>query len=287
VTYFGFLLLFVGVPFLGFAAVSWWDDRRGLKLPEPLTSWHPYRVIAGLAVVAVVYTTPWDNYLVASRVWWYDPALVTGIVIGYVPLEEYTFFVVQTLFTGLFTLLLLRRLPEARRIDSPRGAMRFRAITAGAVTAVWIASMLLLILSYRGEPWLQFRYLGLELGRALPPIMLQLIVGADILWRHRWATASAIGISWLYLSFADALAIRSGTWTINPEMSLPIFIGGVLPIEEAIFFLVTNVLLVFGLTLVLDQESEERVPAIVRRWLQQRKIAIQVRARETSKTDAP
>ena len=23
-----------------------------------------------------VYTTPWDNYLVATNVWWYDPALV-------------------------------------------------------------------------------------------------------------------------------------------------------------------------------------------------------------------
>jgi lycopene beta-cyclase len=287
VTYFGFLLLFVGAPLLGFAALSGWDDRRGVKLPEPLTSWHPYRVIAGLAVVALTYTTPWDNYLVASRVWWYDPALVTGIVIWYVPIEEYTFFVVQTLFTGLFTLFILRRLPEARRIGFPHSAVRFRVITTGATMAVWIASIVLLILSYRGEPWLQFRYLGLELGWALPPIMLQLIVGADILWRHRWAIGSATGISWLYLSFADALAIQSGTWTINPELSLPIFIGGVLPIEEAIFFLVTNVLVVFGLTLVLDQESEERVPAILRRRLQRRKIDIHSRVRAASKPDSP
>ena len=286
-TYFGFLLLFVGAPLLGFAALSWWDDRRGVKLPEPLTSRHPYRVIAGLAVVALTYTTPWDNYLVASRVWWYDPSLVTGIVIWYVPIEEYTFFVVQTLFTGLFTLFSsgdYRRLVASVPLTAQ---MRFRVITTGATMAVWIASMLLLILSYRGEPWLQFRYLGLELGWALPPIMLQLIVGADILWRHRWAIGSATGISWLYLSFADALAIQSGTWTINPELSLPIFIAGVLPIEEAIFFLVTNVLVVFGLTLVLDQESEQRVPANVRRWLQRRKIAIQSRVREASKPDSP
>ena len=36
-------------------------------------------------MIAVVYTTHWDNYLVATRVWWYDPALVSGIgVINYV-----------------------------------------------------------------------------------------------------------------------------------------------------------------------------------------------------------
>ena len=41
----------------------------------------------------------------------------------------------------------------------------------------------------------------------------------------------------LYLSAADALAISSGTWTISPPLSLGIYIGGVLPVEELLFFL--------------------------------------------------
>ena len=49
-------------------------------------------------LLALIYTTPWDNYLVANRVWWYDPALVTGITLAWVPLEEYAFFLLQTAF---------------------------------------------------------------------------------------------------------------------------------------------------------------------------------------------
>lgn len=64
--------------------------------------------LLGLVLIAVAYTTPWDNYLVATRVWFYNPSLVLGIILGYVPLEEYVFFIVQTLAVGLFAVWLWR-----------------------------------------------------------------------------------------------------------------------------------------------------------------------------------
>jgi hypothetical protein len=39
---------------------------------------------------------------------------------------------------------------------------------------------------------------------------------------------------------------------------LEIYLGGVLPVEEFIFFLVTNTLLVFGITLALARPSLEQ-----------------------------
>ena len=69
----------------------------------------------------------------------------------------------------------------------------------------------------------------------------------------------------IYLSFADALAIRSGTWMIDPAQSLQIYLGGVLPLEEFVFFLVTNVLIVLGMTLILAGESRERIRAFLSR----------------------
>lgn len=71
------------------------------------------RTVLGLLVImlaAVIYTTPWDNFLVANRVWYYDPQLVLNVILGYVPLEEYLFFILQTLLAGLFALWLWRRL---------------------------------------------------------------------------------------------------------------------------------------------------------------------------------
>ncbi|MEM6285424.1 MAG: lycopene cyclase domain-containing protein [Chloroflexota bacterium] len=273
-TYFGFLLLFVGIPIAILAILNWIDGKRGKTVPQTLTSWGAGTVIIGLIIVAVAYTTPWDNYLVATRVWWYDPDLVTGFVIGWVPIEEYTFFVVQTIMTGLLTVWLMRRMPVATE-TRPDNGLRFRQVATGITGVIWLASVVLLCLTFLfpNSFWRYGTYLALETSWGLLPILLQLIVGADLLWKHRYTVGIAILSTWLYLSGADFLAIQSGTWTINPEQSLPILIGGVLPIEEAIFFLITNVLVVFGMTLVMEQESEARIPAAARQWLQQRKAA--------------
>lgn len=97
-TYSQFLLFFV-LPPLG---VLLYILRQKLSRPTWL-------VLIALIVIAVAYTTPWDNYLVASRVWYYDPRLVLNIILGYVPVEEYAFFVLQTLVVGLFAVWLWRR----------------------------------------------------------------------------------------------------------------------------------------------------------------------------------
>lgn len=251
-TYFGFLLRFLVIPILLLGVLAWWDGRRGRNLPPSLRGQSFWLGLALMPIVALIYTTPWDNYLVATRVWWYKPDLVTGFVIGWVPIEEYTFFILQPIFTGLFLLALLRRLPHDPK---PAHQPRLRYGLAAAFGLLWLFMLGLFFLDYAPST-----YLGLTLGWALPPIIFQLFFGGDILWRHRWAVLTAIIIPTVYLSYADAVAIDGGTWTINPEQSFNIFLGGVLPIEEAIFFLVTNVLVVLGLTLFCAQESQGRVP---------------------------
>jgi len=111
-TYFGFLLRFLVPPIVILALLAWRDHAQGRRLPQSLTGFPAWIVLGAHVVVAVVYTTPWDNYLVANRIWWYDPDLVTGLTLGWVPIEEYTFFVLQTLLTGLWLLFLARRLKE-------------------------------------------------------------------------------------------------------------------------------------------------------------------------------
>ena len=64
--------------------------------------------VAVLAIIALVYTTPWDNAIVAMGVWSYDPSLIGGIVLGVVPLEEYLLFLLQTILSGLILLALMR-----------------------------------------------------------------------------------------------------------------------------------------------------------------------------------
>ena len=105
--------------------------------------------------------------------------------------------------------------------------------------------------------------MSLILSWALPPVMLQTAFGGDILWRHRKLIAAAVVPASLYLGAADSRAIRAGTWNISPRKTLGIDVIPHLPLEEFVFFCLTNLLLVFGVTLVMSKESERRLPV---RW---------------------
>ena len=250
-TYFGFLTIFLGLPLLFLGGLMTYDIRQKRRLPDTLRNWPPMVALATHVAVALIYTTPWDNYLVANRVWWYDPQLVTGIVWGWVPLEEYTFFVLQPLLTGLWLIGLARRVKPGPELGSDYGWVRLWLI--GLLGLLWLGLACILI-----ADWSPGTYLALELVWALPPIMLQVGFGADILWRHRRLVLLSLLPTTLYLSAADALAISSGTWTINPALSLNIYLAGILPLEELVFFAATNILVVFGLVLVLSRQSAAR-----------------------------
>ncbi len=174
---------------------------------------------------------------------------MTGIVLGWVPIEEYTFFVVQTLLTGLWVLWLGRHVRPAAwpAVKRPR----VNRIAAAVTALIWLASVVLLF-----SGWKPGTYFGLQFGWLLLPIIPQMLLGADVLWHQRRVVIPGVVVPWLYLSAADFLAIGSGTWTIDPAQSTGILLGGVLPIEESAFFLVTNMLIVFGLVLFLGTDNE-------------------------------
>ncbi len=255
-TYFGFLAIFVVLPILALWAVAAWDTRRGIGIPAHLRSWSAHWIMFAHVIVAVLYTTPWDNYLVATRVWWYDPTLVTGLLIWYVPIEEYTFFVLMTLLTASWLLMVMRHRPE--QAPAPNNGVRLRQISTLAIFAVWLVFVAILVFGWRPGT-----YMGLLFVWALPPIMLQTAFGADILWRNRRVVWLTILPMTLYLAAADKLAISSGTWTINPEQTVNVLILGRLPLEELQFFFIVNVLITFGMTLVMAVESKARAARYV------------------------
>ena len=250
-TYFGFLLRFLCIPIVVLSVVAFLDGRRGRRIPDRLRAFPFAAAVAVHVVIALLYTTPWDNYLVATGVWTYNPALVTGITIGWVPIEEYTFFVVQTILAGLWLLFLMRRL--SLDVSDVPLVPRWRWGPVLVLAPVWAAAVGFLLV--RWEPG---TYLGLELGWALLPIMLQLGFGGDILRRYgRLVLISILGMT-AYLSAADFFAIGSGTWSISTSQSLNILIGGVLPLEEVVFFLLTNTLITFGVVLLISREGVAR-----------------------------
>ena len=105
-TYLQFLLLFLGIPL--FIALSF---LKKSELPHK----KEFGFGIGLLIfLAVSYTTPWDNYLVKTGVWIYGEGRILG-TIGYVPIEEYCFFVLQTILSGLLCFLLQKKIPLIKK----------------------------------------------------------------------------------------------------------------------------------------------------------------------------
>jgi lycopene cyclase domain-containing protein len=253
-TYFGILATFIVPPTLILLILVPRDVWRWVTRRDGRVNWEPYWIILGHVALALIYTTPWDNYLVATNVWWYDPDRVAGITLGWVPVEEYTFFVVQTLMSGLWTLALGRSLFKSPPQVLANTSLR-RWASAG-LAVLWLVSTLPLVLG-----WAPGTYLSLILAWGLIPVLVQIAFGADILLAYRRLLVPAITVPTLYLWLVDAVAISGGTWTIDPAQTTGIKLGP-LPLEEMVFFLMTNLIIGFGVTLMSAEASKARARAM-------------------------
>lgn len=195
-----------------------------------------------VCLIALVYTTPWDNYLVYREVWSYgaDRVLAT---IGYVPVEEYLFFLLQPLFTGLVLYHLLSRAPVPGQAIAQDIVTR-RVGAAGYLALSLIGAGLLL------SGWHPGVYLGLILAWAGPVLAGMWWYAGGLYRQLRTPFVRSVAAATLYLWIADGIAIRLEIWDISNRFSLGWDPLG-LPIEEAVFFLLTNLLVVQGVLLFL------------------------------------
>jgi lycopene cyclase domain-containing protein len=229
-TYLQFHLIFIFPPLLLLVLTS----RRLLGRIGP----RAVPALIGVVLLALIYTTPWDSELIRRGVWGYGPDRVIG-TIGLIPIEEYLFFILQPLLAGLWFYRVMP--PRADDPPSVSPAMRWGPAVLYALLAAW--------------GWMLMRteagtYLGMILAWAAPVLAAQWAVAGGRIGAAPRTFALAVGVPTLYLWMADAIAIRLGIWRISETQTLGIKFGP-LPLEEAAFFLATNLLVVQGLTLFL------------------------------------
>jgi len=214
---------------------------RSQTLKQSSHFWNLMKWAAVLCAVATLYTAPWDNFLVYAGVWDY-PGNRVLFTVGYVPMEEYAFFSLETIlccamwlacFPDTHALHLVKFGQEGGNGKKPYGMV--------LLLGLWFMSCRM-----TGH----LHYMGLILIWSIPVLMLQWFYGAGILVMHRKALLKVVSSVTLYLCIVDSWAIRHGIWRINTRFTiqnasylLP------LPIEEAVFFLVTAMMCSWGLTL--------------------------------------
>jgi len=226
-TYLEFLLAFIAIPVLVLAAIV---VRRTDRAP------HAFTGIGVLVCIAVTYTAPWDSYLIGRGVWSYGEGVVTARF-GRVPLGEWLFFVGQTVLTGLWYYALAPRIDPALPANGTP-----RSIGAGIWSLLAVLGAVLAVASAGTY------YLGMTLAWAAPVVAFLWAVGGPVLWTSRRVVAVAVAVPSAYLWVADRYAIGRGLWTISADHSTGLLLSG-LPIEETVFFVLTNLLVVQGLVL--------------------------------------
>nr|AKR17054.1 lycopene cyclase/phytoene synthase [Sporobolomyces pararoseus]UGY86997.1 bifunctional lycopene cyclase-phytoene synthase [Sporobolomyces pararoseus]UGY87003.1 bifunctional lycopene cyclase-phytoene synthase [synthetic construct] len=217
------------------ALVLWLFFRRLRTARDVYKTWF-------LITIAVLATIPWDSYLIRNRIWSYPQSSVVGPTLFAIPYEEVFFFFIQTYITSavyaLFTrpvvhAVLLPTKPEQGRTKRYFGTAIFLLVTALSITKI----------KEGGEG----TYLALIVGWVAPFLaLLWFITSTHILAMPRYSVILPILLPTLYLWECDARALQRGTWVIEQGTKLGLSYRG-LEIEEAVFFLLTNLMIVFGL----------------------------------------
>ena len=193
-----------------------------------------------VAAIAFVYAAPWDNYLIWRGVWDSPPDRILGRLL-FVPVEEYAFFLLQPLLTGAWFGVVLRRwrLRPLPRGSRPAALAWLVVVISGVVLwgrpgSLYLGTLLVwAALPLAGMSW----YRGGWLGRNLGPM------------------AAAVVPPTAYLWWVDRVALAEGAWVLSSEHIVGLSVFG-LPLEEALFFLLTNILVVTGAGLFLEPALE-------------------------------
>lgn len=210
-------------------------------LMRPLTSNFDRLKIFILCSLAVLYTTPWDNYIIYHKAWWYRKDAVLG-TIGYVPVEEYLFFIIQTIFTALWTSACSRWTIHSLHLRQPSKQTFF--VTRYVTLSVM---MVLVVVGWtHAIPATKSFYLGsITWWVLLVVIFLWYIAGAYYCERFKMIVVCVV-VPTVYLCYVDVIALRARVWHINEATSLEMFPIDDLPIEEIVFFFMTNLIVALG-----------------------------------------
>ena len=240
-TYLRFHLLF-NLPVLGLLVV--------LNIS---TSWTTGEVQAmGLVLLAVmVFTTPWDNLAAKWGIWGF-PRAKYSVRIGYLPLEEYLFFLLQSLNVMLAVHALFRFFPDwLTGLETSIGKWTVICLAASIIPWLLVAIQLRW-LRHKAGPCVNY---AIHLAWFLPVIYVQWVIAPPLFEIHaRLLGMVTLGFG-VYYTLADLVAVRAGTWFFDEKQITGVKLGGVLPWEEIAFFFMTSLLVAQSYLLLAPSDS--------------------------------
>jgi lycopene beta-cyclase len=205
----------------------------------------------GLVLLAVmVFTTPWDNLAAKWGIWGF-PRAKYSLRIGWLPIEEYGFFVLQSLNVMLSIRALFYFFPEwLTGLETEIGLWTLICL-AGSVVPWAVVTAQLIWLRHKAGPRVNY---AVHLAWFLPVIYAQWIVAPFLFLAHAGLLALVTAMFGLYYTLADLVAVRAGTWFFDEKQITGVKLFKVLPWEEIAFFFLTSLLVAQSYLLLLPSE---------------------------------
>ncbi len=100
---------------------------------------------------------------------------------------------------------------------------------------------------------------------ALPVLLIQWLAGHAVLRRRLVLLLIAALVPTLYLVLSDGVALRAGIWHIHADRIMGVYLGNV-PLEEALFFLLTDLMVVQSVILLNAPELRALAGRLIRPW---------------------
>jgi lycopene cyclase domain-containing protein len=205
----------------------------------------------GLVLLAVmVFTTPWDNLAAKWGIWGF-PREKYSLRLGYLPIEEYAFFLLQSLNVVLAVRALFHFFPDwelGQETDIGKWTLIFLA--ASVIPWIFVAIQLRWLRRHFGA---RVNY-AIHLAWFLPVIYVQWILAPPLFWAHAGLLALVTAAFGIYYTLADLAAVRAGTWFFDEKQITGAKLGEILPWEEIAFFFLTSLLVAQSYLLLLPEE---------------------------------
>jgi lycopene cyclase domain-containing protein len=204
-----------------------------------------------LVLLAVmIFTTPWDNLAVKWGIWGF-PREKYSLRLGYLPVEEYAFFLLQSANVMLAIRALFRFFPDWQT-GLETTIEPWTLIGLGASVIPWIVVVIQLRwIRRKAGPRVNY---AIHLGWFLPVIYCQWILAPQLFWAHAGLLALATASFGIYYTLADLVAVRAGTWFFDEKQITGVKLAGLLPWEEIAFFFLTSLLVAQSYLLLLPSE---------------------------------
>ncbi|MEM9445052.1 MAG: lycopene cyclase domain-containing protein [Verrucomicrobiota bacterium] len=209
-----------------------------------LEQWCVLGVVLG---IVMIFTTPWDNYAAYCGIWGFADNRYWKMV-KYLPVEEYLFFVIQSVQAMLLTQIFIDTNAK-ESLEVSWGLDRW--ILMGMLSLVFL--VIGLFGKKRIDSKSRWHYAWHLFYWFLPVIFMQWIIGWEVLLpRWEWVVFPALLLG-TYLSLADYLAINEGIWHFDYKQVTGVMIGKKMPWEEAAFFYLTSFLVAQSYLILLPE----------------------------------